>query len=92
MNENNRSKIYIIVVQGRLKDQWADWLNSAAIHIENCEDPPIRTVITVHVPDQAALRGILNKIWDLNLTLIAVNLQNLQAEQIAQGENHEIEL
>ena len=89
MNENNRSKIYIIVVQGRLKDQWADWLNSAAIHIENCEDPPIRTAITIHVPDQAALRGILNKLWDLNLTLIAVNLHNLQAEQTARGENHE---
>jgi hypothetical protein len=24
------------------------------------------------VPDQPALRGILNKLWDLNLTLISV--------------------
>jgi hypothetical protein len=25
------------------------------------------------VPDQAALRGILNRIWDLNLELISLN-------------------
>jgi hypothetical protein len=24
------------------------------------------------MPDQAALRGILNKLWDLNLSLLAV--------------------
>ena len=92
MNENNLATIYIIVIQGHLKDKWADWLNGTVIHIENCEDTPIRTAITVRVLDQAALRGILNKLWDLNLTLVAVNLQNLQTEQTAQGESHENEI
>ena len=30
------------------------------------------TVLTLRVPDQAALRGILNKLWDLNLTLVSM--------------------
>jgi len=31
------------------------------------------TTLTGPVADQAALRGILNKLWDLNLTLLGVN-------------------
>jgi len=31
------------------------------------------TILTGAVADQAALRGILSRIWDLNLTLISVN-------------------
>ena len=30
------------------------------------------TTLTGPVADQAALRGILTKVWDLNLTLISV--------------------
>ena len=89
MSKKQPSTTYIIIIQGRLKDQWADWLNGTVIHIENRETTPAQTAITVCVPDQAALRGILNKLWDLNLTLIAVNLLNRQTEQNAQGECHE---
>lgn len=76
MDDNNPSTTYTIIIQGHLKGKWADWLNGMVVHIEKREDPVIQTTITVHVPDQAALRGILNKLWDLNLTLKAVNLQN----------------
>jgi hypothetical protein len=31
------------------------------------------TKLQVEVRDQAALRGILSKIWDVNLSLISVN-------------------
>jgi hypothetical protein len=31
------------------------------------------TTLTGPVPDQAALRGMLIKIWDLNLILLSVN-------------------
>lgn len=92
MNENNPSTTYIIIIQGHLKDKWTNWLNGMVVRIENREDPAIQTAITVCVPNQAALRGILNKLWGLNLTLKAVNLQNLQSEQINQGESHENEI
>jgi len=31
-----------------------------------------QTILSGPVTDQAALRGLLNKIWDLNLTLISL--------------------
>jgi len=39
---------------------------------EGAEDGSPITVLTSPVVDQAALRGLLTKIWDLNLTLVSV--------------------
>ena len=89
MNKNKWSTVYTIIIQGYLKDRWIDWLNGMVLHIETRQVALPQTSITVGVPDQAALRGILNKLWDLNLTLIALNLQTVDAEQTAQGGSHE---
>ena len=68
MNGNETGTIYQITVQGRLEHRWAQWLDAIAVRIEPADD----TTISVRVPDEAALRGVLNKLWDLNLTLISV--------------------
>jgi hypothetical protein len=62
--------VYQILVQGRISMEWSAWLNGMSIMLESA-DPPV-TKITGKVVDQAQLRGILNKIWDLNLILISV--------------------
>ena len=69
----HRNIIYEIIVEGWLDESWTDWLNGTTItygydHV----DSPI-TTFTRAVPDQVALRGILNKIWDMNLELVAVS-------------------
>ncbi len=61
--------IYRIKIDGKLHEKWAQWLNGMIIKIKECSN---NTIILITVPDQAALRGILNKLWDLNLTLISV--------------------
>jgi hypothetical protein len=71
MRTSSTPTIYHITVQGQLKEEWAAWLNGMVVEIRNVGD----TNITIRVPDQAALRGILNKLWDLNLTLISAILQ-----------------
>lgn len=63
--------VYQIKVQGRLGEGWTAWLNGMSVIIERSE-PPV-TTITGAVIDQARLRGIINRLWDLNLTLISVN-------------------
>ena len=63
--------VYKIRVQGTLDDHWSDWFSSLTITTQ--EDQPAITCLTGHI-DQAALRGVLNKVWDLNLTLISVTL------------------
>ncbi|MCJ7700496.1 MAG: hypothetical protein MUO62_02840 [Anaerolineales bacterium] len=69
---SRKASIYQIKIQGHLKDKRAQWLNGMVLKIENNFDGADDTHIQVCVPDQAALRGILNKLWDLNLTLISV--------------------
>lgn len=63
---------YEIRVLGVLDQQWSSWFNGMTISSQRIDsDTPI-TALTVCIPDQAKLRGILNKIWDLNLTIISV--------------------
>ncbi len=64
---------YRIVVQGRLDDSWSDWLSGMSVSVDQTRDGVSVTTLTGPVVDQAALRGILNRLWDLNLTLISVN-------------------
>lgn len=62
--------VYQICVQGELDASWADWLSGLTVTQEG-GNPPL-TTLTGPVADQAALRGIVNKLWDLNLTLLSL--------------------
>lgn len=66
-----RSAFYHITVQGALDVAWQEWFSGMDIAIEQDKDGVVTTLKGV-VADQAALRGILNKLWDLNLTIISV--------------------
>lgn len=66
------ASIYRIEVEGHLHEKWAVWLGEAVIRMDNLIDNDGVTTIVASVPDQAALRGLLNKLWDLNLPLLAV--------------------
>lgn len=64
--------IYQIKVQGKLNERWSDCLAGVSIsHDQANSGAPVST-LTAPVADQAALRGILNKLWDLNLALLSV--------------------
>jgi hypothetical protein len=69
------SRQYLIVVQGLLSEEWFEWLGDVSLGSINQLHSPNQTTILSEIPDQAALRGLLNKIWDLNLTLISVYRQ-----------------
>ncbi len=65
--------VYEIKVEGRLDEGWSGWFEGLAITLEqgSPETPPV-TTLTGAVADQAALRGILTTLWNLNLDLISV--------------------
>ena len=63
----NEQAIYQIKIQGRLDEGWSEWFNEMTVTFESNI-----TTLTGAVVDQAVLRGILDKIWDLNLVLISV--------------------
>jgi hypothetical protein len=65
------SHVYQIKVQGRLDKRWSDWFSGLAVKVQSeAENPPITTL--TGALDQAGLRGVLSKIWDLNLALVSV--------------------
>jgi hypothetical protein len=58
-----------IHVKGHLDESWSDWLEGMEVTLlENGE-----MILCGHIEDQAALMGILNKLYGLNLTLRSVN-------------------
>ncbi|MBN2390827.1 MAG: hypothetical protein JXR84_08890 [Anaerolineae bacterium] len=63
---------YQIVIRGHLHEKWADWFSGLTITSEDLPDGSAITYLTGPLKDQAALRGVLIKLWDLNLDLISV--------------------
>ena len=68
----HHQQIYQIRVQGRLDKRRSDWFEGMTMGLESASDHTRITTLTGAVTDQARLRGILAKLWDLNLTLISV--------------------
>ncbi len=60
--------IYEIRVEGHLGDLWSEWFEGLAIR----NGPNGEATLTGPLRDQAALFGVLARIHDLNLPLIAV--------------------
>jgi hypothetical protein len=73
-----RAAVYEIEVQGELDPSWQPWFNGLAIGLTTSGESPAVTTLVGPVADQAALRGTLCKLWDLNLTLIS--LRRVEAE------------
>lgn len=80
------SAIYEIQIQGALDPGWQQWLNGLAITLNYSSEQSPSTVLTGPVADQAALRGLLCKLWDLNLTLISVRRVEADGRE---GEAHD---
>lgn len=64
------SAIYEIRIKGNLNHHWSDWFCNMII----THTPTGETILQGELPDQAALYGALNKLRDLGVTLISLNL------------------
>ena len=72
---------YHLSVEGLLPQNWSSHMEASKIKIEySSANKPI-THLTICVVDQAALRGILGTLWDLNLKLISINLSESQLKK-----------
>ena len=73
--------IYRIRIKGYLDDSWSDRLGGMEIKvIEQGEDAP-ETILVGWLPDQAALCGVINALYNLNLALLSVVLIGSQEVQ-----------
>jgi hypothetical protein len=64
--------LYEIHIKGQLDGSWSDWLEGMEVKLmDNGE-----MVLAGHIRDQAAMMGILNKLYSLNLTLLSLSEVN----------------
>jgi hypothetical protein len=66
-----------IILQGELDPSWSEWFNGLQITRALDENGMQITCLKGVMPDQGALRGVMNKLWDLNLTLLSFECKNL---------------
>jgi len=62
---------YQIQVEGWIGERWAHWFEDVTLDAGRTRDGRPVTMLSGEF-DQAALRGTLAKLWDLNLTLLSV--------------------
>jgi len=66
--QSNEGGSYEIRLKGHLEPRWADWFDGLTL----TQESDGTTVLSGSVVDQAALHGLLGKVRDLGLPLIAV--------------------
>ena len=62
---------YEIKIKGQLDERWSDWF--AGLKMTRLAGGEM--LLSGPLPDQAALHGLLERIRDLNLTLLSVEKQ-----------------
>lgn len=68
----DRPVTYQIKVPGELDERWSDWDGEMAVTIEIDDDGLPVTTLT-GIIDQAALHGLLRRLYSLGIPLISVN-------------------
>jgi hypothetical protein len=68
----DRPTTYPISVPGHLGESWSDWAGGMTMTVESKGDGPPVTTLTGTL-DQAALQGLLRRLYSLGLPLISVN-------------------
>ena len=68
--EQNQTKFYEIRIKGHLDSRWASWFEGFSVSLEENGE----SLLTGPVVDQAALYGLLRKVRDLGMPLLAVTV------------------
>ena len=64
--------VYEIRVPGQLDPSWSEWAGGMDIAVESEGNGPPVTTLTGVVADQAALQGLLRRLYSLGLPLLSV--------------------
>ena len=77
--EPGQGNTYRIRVKGTLGHRIMDWFGDLTITLlQNGE-----TMLVGQFTDQSALRGFLDQLWDLNLTVLSIEVVDNQSRQDA---------
>ena len=65
----SHGEYFEIHVKGQLDESWSDWLEGLEVKLLDNDE----MILSGYVADQAALMGVLNKLYGLNLALLSVS-------------------
>ena len=65
-------RYYQITVEGKIDPSWSEWLGNMQLVSRKEANGMYLTTLSGALTDQPALRGLLNRLWDLNLVLCSV--------------------
>ena len=63
---------YRIRIKGHIDSDWDDRLGGMTLTYETMAEDLKTTILLGHLPDQAALSGVLNTLYELHLPLLRV--------------------
>ena len=69
---------YRIQVEGPISERWTHWFDDMTIVVGDSEGAPAITTLTGPVTDQAALLGLLQKLYTLRLPLLLVTREEVE--------------
>ena len=69
---------YRIRVYGCLRPRWSDWLQGMTVTIFEAEGKESYTELSGWLPDQAALMGVLQHLYNCNIPIISVKSINAE--------------
>jgi len=76
----DRPATYQIKVPGQLDESWSDWTGGMMVTVDSEEDDlPVTTLTGTF--DQAALQGLLRRLYSLGLPLVSVICTEYDSEE-----------
>ena len=66
--------MYKIKVQGELKGSWSEKLQGLQITVEKSPGEKPVSILIGQIHDQSALSGLLNALYNFNMTILSVNM------------------
>ena len=72
---NRRAIQCRITVRGQVPPHWSQWLEGLQLSHRLSEGGTDVTDLSGTLADQDALRGVLDRIWNLNLTVLSVSAE-----------------
>ena len=79
--QDTRGALYRIAVEGELDPAWFDHFGGMQVSTHQGRAAVVVTILSGYVVDQAALRGLLTSLWDVNLAVIALQRMPPTAHQ-----------
>ena len=64
----NTTVIFQIRIQGQINESWSDWLGGLTITVQ----PEGETLLAGPIADQAALHGIMDRLYAMNLSILSI--------------------